>query len=78
MLTSKRLALVTISLEEAGHFYITVEFLNCHHCLEREKNWSTWVAPWVKCWTLAFDSGYDLRVMGSSPTLDSILRRELA
>ena len=30
-----------------------------------------WVAQWVGCLTLDFGSGYDLKVMRSSPTLGS-------
>ena len=34
----------------------------------------TWMAQWVKCWTLKFDAGHDLRVMRSSPDLQSLLK----
>ena len=39
---------------------------------------STWVAQSVKCPTLGFRSGHDVRVMRSSPTLDSALSVESA
>ena len=35
-----------------------------------------WVAQWVKA--PAFGSGHDLRVLGSSPTLGSLLSKEAA
>ena len=38
--------------------------------------WGTWVAQWVK--VSAFGSGHDPRVLGSSPTLGSLLSREPA
>ena len=37
-----------------------------------------WVAQWVKCLTLGLGSGHDLRVVGSSPTLGSVLSGESA
>ena len=36
--------------------------------------WGAWVAQWVKA--SAFGLGHDLRVLGSSPTLGSLLVRE--
>ena len=43
----------------------------CVRCIENHKpqdtiHWDTWVALWVKCLTLGFSSGHDLRVMKSA------------
>ena len=38
----------------------------------------TWVVQAVKCPTLGFNSGHDLRVMRLSPRLDSMLSMESA
>ena len=38
----------------------------------------TWVAQWVERLTLDFGSGHDPRVIGSSPTLGSVLSMEPA
>ena len=40
---------------------------------EMKKKRSIWVAQLVKRLALDFDSGQDPRVVGSSPTLDSVL-----
>ena len=40
--------------------------------LEGENLGGTWVAQSVKCLTLGFGSGHDLRVVGSSSTLGSV------
>jgi len=45
--------------------------------LKRAEPRGAWVAQLVKCPTLDFSSGHDLRVVGSSPTSDSALGVEL-
>ena len=44
--------------------------------LQRKLNWIAWVAQLVKHPTLAFSSGYNLRVVRSSPTSGSALSVE--
>ena len=39
-------------------------------------SWGTCMAQLVKCPTLDFSSGHDIRVMGSSPKLGSVLSSE--
>ena len=46
--------------------------------IKREGEWGTWVAQLVKCPTLDFGSGNDLRVLGSSPMSGTLLNRESA
>ena len=46
--------------------------------LKITKLWGAWVAQLVKCPTLDFGSGHDLRVMGSSLVLGSTLGLEPA
>ena len=46
------------------------------HSIQNLWNGGTWVAQWVKA--SAFSSGHDPRVLGSSPALGSLLRREPA
>ena len=41
-------------------------------------HWGTWVAQSVKCPTLNFSSGHDLRVVRWSPTSGSMLSTESA
>ena len=54
-------------------------------CIKLEKDslkigclWSAWVAQLVKCPTLGFDPGHDLRVMRLRPMRGSPLKTELA
>ena len=44
----------------------------------KNKPRGAWVAQLVKCLTLDFNSGHDLRILGSSPTSGSLLSGEFA
>ena len=46
--------------------------------LKNSPSWGTWLAQSVKHPTLDFGSGHDLRVMGLSPKLGSMLGKEPA
>ena len=46
--------------------------------IEKKDSWGAWVAQSVKCPTLDFGSGHYLRILRSSPTLDSVLGVEPA
>ena len=43
----------------------------------RKEKMDTWVAQSVECPTLDFNSGHDLGVLGSRPTLGSVVRPTL-
>ena len=49
-----------------------------HSALGMEPSWGVWVVQLVKCPTLGFGSGSNLRVMRSSPTSGSALSAESA
>ena len=44
----------------------------------RTESWGIWAAQLVKCLTLDFSSGHDLRVVKSSPASGSVLSGESA
>ena len=51
-----------------------VDTINCITSKNKKsKNWDAWMAQLVEHLTLDFGSGHDPRVMGSSPTLGSVL-----
>ena len=48
------------------------------HRIKKKETWGTWMAQSVEHPTLDFGSGHDLRVLGSSPTSNSMLSGESA
>ena len=51
-----------------------IGFIVLKNCIK----WGAWVAQSVECMTLGFSLGHDLGVMGSRPTIGSVLSRESA